>query len=348
MSELELNLLSTIDAHVWATEFCKINPVANFDVMVGWFANAITAGEVFGRKSFISKIPNNHIPDVKKMVEHSEDKLDIVSYSVFPNDSKKLKPVEDTINGWEAEKELNHIPDVGKTISIPENPDNLIEHYHYLKNYCKEKGLDCIYHNEVIKAHPTCLVCGQPRAKKLKPIEEIGMIECKLCDGQNFITKVIEFFDFNHERIDSFYKEEMISCPECKNKNHISKEGKMVDHSWRTIKNEGGYQLEELQNPVDVDCIGKQILINRPRGIANVGTLEDIFGGLVGYVKVGSKKTRDLGFFSEENIYETYLLEDLERFPYVEYSDRRNNDNEAFKATVERAFQEVAELEGKE
>lgn len=37
-------LLSTMDAQVWATEYCRLNPGADIGNMIGWFANAIMVG----------------------------------------------------------------------------------------------------------------------------------------------------------------------------------------------------------------------------------------------------------------------------------------------------------------
>lgn len=43
MSE-ELNLHGTIDAKVWAKEFCRLFPDAYEGLMISWFANAIMTG----------------------------------------------------------------------------------------------------------------------------------------------------------------------------------------------------------------------------------------------------------------------------------------------------------------
>lgn len=40
----KIDLHSTIDASVWAAEFCKLNTAADEGAMLGWFANAIMAG----------------------------------------------------------------------------------------------------------------------------------------------------------------------------------------------------------------------------------------------------------------------------------------------------------------
>lgn len=37
-------LASSMDAVIWAREFCKLNSSADFEMMIGWFANAIMAG----------------------------------------------------------------------------------------------------------------------------------------------------------------------------------------------------------------------------------------------------------------------------------------------------------------
>jgi len=39
-----LKLHSTMDASIWAKEFCKLNPEVDEGVMLSWFANAIMAG----------------------------------------------------------------------------------------------------------------------------------------------------------------------------------------------------------------------------------------------------------------------------------------------------------------
>lgn len=36
--------LPSFDARDWADEFCRINPDANHDVMLSWFANALMRG----------------------------------------------------------------------------------------------------------------------------------------------------------------------------------------------------------------------------------------------------------------------------------------------------------------
>lgn len=40
----ENEVLSTIDAHVWATDYCRLNPGADYGTMLAWFANSIMAG----------------------------------------------------------------------------------------------------------------------------------------------------------------------------------------------------------------------------------------------------------------------------------------------------------------
>ncbi|MDQ2782216.1 MAG: hypothetical protein M3Y26_06730 [Actinomycetota bacterium] len=40
----EARLRATTDAGVWADEFAKVQPDADWGLMVGWFANAIQAG----------------------------------------------------------------------------------------------------------------------------------------------------------------------------------------------------------------------------------------------------------------------------------------------------------------
>jgi hypothetical protein len=40
----EVNLHATIDAEVWAAEFCRLFPDADYGLMLGWFANAIMTG----------------------------------------------------------------------------------------------------------------------------------------------------------------------------------------------------------------------------------------------------------------------------------------------------------------
>jgi hypothetical protein len=37
-------LVQNTDARVWAQEFCLLHPEADFDDMVGWFANSIMCG----------------------------------------------------------------------------------------------------------------------------------------------------------------------------------------------------------------------------------------------------------------------------------------------------------------
>jgi hypothetical protein len=47
--EVKAQVLSTTDASVWATEFCRLFPGADWGLMVGWFANAIETGRDAGR-----------------------------------------------------------------------------------------------------------------------------------------------------------------------------------------------------------------------------------------------------------------------------------------------------------
>lgn len=42
--ELGAMLHGTMDAQVWATEFCRLNNASDKGMMLGWFANAIMAG----------------------------------------------------------------------------------------------------------------------------------------------------------------------------------------------------------------------------------------------------------------------------------------------------------------
>lgn len=37
-------LVQNFDARIWAHEFCRLNPGADFDLMLTWFANALMAG----------------------------------------------------------------------------------------------------------------------------------------------------------------------------------------------------------------------------------------------------------------------------------------------------------------
>lgn len=43
MSE-EIDLHQTMDADVWAKEFCRLNICSDVDMMRAWFANAIMCG----------------------------------------------------------------------------------------------------------------------------------------------------------------------------------------------------------------------------------------------------------------------------------------------------------------
>lgn len=45
----KVNLHGTLDAGVWAREFCRYNPRAEFENMRIWFANAIMAGYDYGK-----------------------------------------------------------------------------------------------------------------------------------------------------------------------------------------------------------------------------------------------------------------------------------------------------------
>jgi hypothetical protein len=38
------------DAMKWTEEFCRLNPTADPDTMIGWFANAIETGVLHGRR----------------------------------------------------------------------------------------------------------------------------------------------------------------------------------------------------------------------------------------------------------------------------------------------------------
>jgi hypothetical protein len=42
--ELAVKLHQTMDASVWAYEFCKRNPAVDEGTALGWFANAIMVG----------------------------------------------------------------------------------------------------------------------------------------------------------------------------------------------------------------------------------------------------------------------------------------------------------------
>jgi hypothetical protein len=37
-------LVRSFDARDWAAEFCRINPGADYETMLSWFANALMAG----------------------------------------------------------------------------------------------------------------------------------------------------------------------------------------------------------------------------------------------------------------------------------------------------------------
>jgi hypothetical protein len=37
-------LVQNFDARVWAAEFCRLNPGADYELMLSWFANAIMCG----------------------------------------------------------------------------------------------------------------------------------------------------------------------------------------------------------------------------------------------------------------------------------------------------------------
>lgn len=42
--EVDAGLHSSMDATAWTSEYCRINPSADYGMMLGWFANAIMAG----------------------------------------------------------------------------------------------------------------------------------------------------------------------------------------------------------------------------------------------------------------------------------------------------------------
>lgn len=39
-----IDLHKTFDARDWASEFCRIHPGSDYELMLGWFANALMAG----------------------------------------------------------------------------------------------------------------------------------------------------------------------------------------------------------------------------------------------------------------------------------------------------------------
>lgn len=45
--KLGVKLHSTMDAKIWAEEFCKLNNCADEGMMLSWFANAIMVGHDF-------------------------------------------------------------------------------------------------------------------------------------------------------------------------------------------------------------------------------------------------------------------------------------------------------------
>jgi hypothetical protein len=60
-SELQLRLLSTMDAKIWAKEFCKATGFKDVDWARAWFANAIMTAYDMGRSR-----PQNVVLTVSK------------------------------------------------------------------------------------------------------------------------------------------------------------------------------------------------------------------------------------------------------------------------------------------
>lgn len=57
-------LHSTTDATIWASEFCRLNPLFDYVLAVSWFANAIECGRDHGKRSMVEQ-PKELTPEAK-------------------------------------------------------------------------------------------------------------------------------------------------------------------------------------------------------------------------------------------------------------------------------------------
>ena len=81
-------LHSTTDATIWASEFCRLNPLFDYVLAVSWFANAIECGRDHGKRSMVEQ-PRTLTPETKMSGADSVKKMQDLGDKILASSQPK-------------------------------------------------------------------------------------------------------------------------------------------------------------------------------------------------------------------------------------------------------------------